>query len=201
MMTNHSELILHLEDTGEDETFLDWQEVFGNGRPVEIEIGIGKGRFLIDAAQRLADNNYLGIEWASKYLRIAQDRALKRCLDNIRFVRTDAKEFLEFFVPANSVVAYHVYFPDPWPKKRHHKRRLFDATFIGELERTLTPQGRLWFATDHIEYFDVIMSSLQCSSCMAEVGADWPEIATNYEAKYRAQGKQIHRRVFTRQSA
>ena len=174
--------------------------MFGNGNPVQIEIGIGKGRFLIDAAQRYPGINFLGIEWASKYLRIARDRSLKRDLRNVRFVRTDAKEFVEFFVATSSVQAYHVYFPDPWPKKRHHKRRLFDRPFVAELERTLAADGELWLATDHLEYFEVIVASVEGSNHLVEIQPHWPETATNYEAKYRAQGKPIYRGVFKRES-
>ena len=198
-MAIHSEdLLLQLDDSEELETFLSWEEVFGNGNPVQVEVGIGKGRFLIESAQRYPAVNFLGIEWASKYLRIARDRSLKRELDNIRFVRTDAKEFVEFFIPASSVAAYHIYFPDPWPKKRHHKRRLFDPQFVVELERTLAENGELWLATDHLEYFEVIVEATEASIYLDQVHPAWPEIPTNYETKYLAQGKPIYRRVLSK---
>ena len=200
MAIHPDDLLLQLDDSEDLETFLCWDQVFGNGNPVQVEIGIGKGRFLIESAQRFPAVNFLGIEWASKYLRIARDRSLKRGLGNVRFVRTDAKEFVEFFVPASSIAAYHIYFPDPWPKKRHHKRRLLDPPFVAEVERTLAEDGKLWVATDHLEYFEVMVAATEASKDLAEVHALWPEIATNYETKYLALGKPIHRRVFAKSS-
>ena len=110
------ELLLQLADVGDADPMLKWVEVFDGEKPVEIEIGIGKGRFLIDAAKRREDIHYVGVEWAMKYVRMAHDRCMRRGLSNVRFVRADAREFIEFFVPERSVNAYHIYFPDPWPK-------------------------------------------------------------------------------------
>ena len=186
------DLLLQLDDE-RDEAMLEWGAIFGNAHPVEIEIGIGKGRFLLDAAERNQTINYLGIERAAKYLRIAHTRGVRRQLQNIRFARVEAREFIEFFVPRESVLAYHIYFPDPWPKKRHHKRRLFNAEFLAEIERTLLVGGLLWLATDHQEYFQVMEEVLATSSCLVETEADWPEVKTNYEDKYVAEGKIINR--------
>lgn len=188
-------LLLVLEEPAEQDPVLDWEGVFGNRQPVEIEIGIGKGRYLIAAAQAQPQTNFIGIEWASKYLRIALDRSQKRRLFNLRLVRADAREFVEFFVPAASVRAFHLYFPDPWPKKRHHKRRLFNASFLGEVARTLEPGGRLWLATDHEDYFAAMQEVLAADLRFREVEADWGEVKTNYEEKYLRVGKPIYRRV------
>jgi len=188
-------LLLELDDASDQDPVLNWEEVFGNDHPVEIEIGIGKGRFLIDAAQRLPQVNFVGVEWALKYLRIAHARSLKRRLQNIRLVRGDAREFIEFFVPSESVQAIHVYFPDPWPKKRHHKRRLVNEAFLQEVERLLEPGGRLWLTTDCAEYFEAVLELLSRSSCLVAVEAEWQGARTNYEEKYMAQGKMIFRRV------
>lgn len=189
------DLLLQLADVGDADPMLRWSEVFGCEKQVEIEIGIGKGRFLIDAALRREDVHYVGVEWAMKYVRMAHARCVRRGLLNVRFVRADAREFVEFFVPARSVSAYHIYFPDPWPKKRHHKRRLFDLAFLSEVERTLVQGGRLWLATDFGEYFDVMADLLSQSHAMRDVEADWEGAKTNYEEKYLAEGKPIYRRV------
>ena len=194
-------LVLEERDGQDQDSVLDWEDVFGNPGPVEIEIGIGKGRFLIDAAQKHPQVNFLGLEWAAKYLRIAHARSLKSNLQNIRLVRADAQEFLEFFVASISVQAIHLYFPDPWPKKRHHKRRLFNQHFLREVERILKPGGRLWLATDHGEYFQVMLGLLEGSSWLREVEAEWPGVKTNYEDKYITQGKTIHRRVVEKHAA
>jgi tRNA (guanine-N7-)-methyltransferase len=199
MESRMASLLLSLETAVDQDPVLDWEAVFGNRHPVELEIGIGKGRFLIDAAQRLPDVNFVGIEWALKYLAIAHRRSLNRQLRNIRLVQGDAREFVEFFVPSGSLQAIHLYFPDPWPKKRHHKRRLFDAAFLGDVERTLQPGGRLWLATDFAEYFEVMLEVLALSRRLEPVAVPWPGVRTNYEDKYLAQEKPIFRRVLEKQ--
>ena len=190
-----ADLLLVLEQTDDGDPIFNWEEIFGNAHPVEIEIGIGKGRFLIEAAQNHLQVNYIGIERAAKYLRLAQARSLRRDLKNIRLVRADAQDFIEFFVPVESVSAIHLYFPDPWPKKRHHKRRLFNKSFLTEVERVLVNRGRLWIATDHQDYFAVMLEVLEDSSCLREIDLEWPTLKTNYEDKYIGQGKVIHRRI------
>ena len=146
------ELLLQLADVGDADPMLRWSEVFGCEKQVEIEIGIGKGRFLIDAALRREDVHYVGVEWAMKYVRMAHARCVRRGLFNVRFVRADAHEFVEFFVPARSVSAYHIYFPDPWPKKRHHKRRLIQPKLVHDLATLLRADGYLHLATDWVPY-------------------------------------------------
>ena len=145
--------------------------------------------------------NFVGIEWAAKYVRIARQRAVRRNLGNVRFAHVDAREFVEFFVAAASVRAYHIYFPDPWPKKRHHKRRLFNEEFLREVERTLCVGGQLWLATDYADYFDVMLAALATSSCLVEADVEWLGARTNYEDKFLAQGKPIYRRVVEKMPA
>lgn len=188
-------LLLDLDATSEGDPVLDWTEVFGVERPVELEIGIGKGRFLMHAAAQRPDISFVGVEWAGKYLRIALSRSQRRGLQNIRLAKADAREFLEFFVPSSSLAAIYVLFPDPWPKKRHHKRRLVNAGFLAEVERALAPGGRLWLATDHEEYFTVMEEALAQRDALQPVDAGWTGAPTNYEDKFVARGKPIYRRV------
>ena len=194
-MEDTGEGFLNLPAATDGDPTLVWSEVFGDEQPVQIDLGIGKGRFILDAAARLPDVNFVGVEWAAKYLRIAHHRAGRRQLANIRFARTDAREFVEFFVPAASVQAYHIYFPDPWPKKRHHKRRLFNEGFLREVERTLETDGELWLATDFADYFEVMLEVLHTSRVLDEIDAEWLGVRTNYEEKYLAMGTPIFRRV------
>jgi tRNA (guanine-N7-)-methyltransferase len=126
---------------------------------------------------------------------VALERCDKRGLENVRFIRADAREFVEFFLPANSVQAFHLYFPDPWPKKRHHKRRLFDDAFLREVTRTLRVGGVLRLATDHDDYFETMVEVLDRAPGLAEVEIVWDGVRTNYEDKFLAKGKQINRRV------
>ena len=192
-------LLIALDEETDQDPVLDLASLFGNSHPVELELGIGKGRFLLDAAVHHPGVNYIGVEQAAKYLRLAHARAVRRGCSNLRLVHGDAREFVEFFLATGSIRAIHVYFPDPWPKKRHHKRRLLDGPFLAEVERVLQPGGRLWLATDHDGYFDSILEVLdRFRNVLEPVEAVWEGVSTNYEDKFVGQGKAIHRRVLER---
>jgi tRNA (guanine-N7-)-methyltransferase len=180
---------------------LTWEEVFGRVRPVEVEVGIGKGRFLLSIAALRPEVDHLGIEWANEYLRIAETRAAKRGLRNVRFVRADAKALVARAIPERSVSAYYVFYPDPWPKKRHHKRRFFDGSTVDRVADTLVPGGWLHVATDHDDYWEVIEPLLDGHAAFrrqpAFGGPAFPLAAegalTNFEAKYEVEGRSRHR--------
>src|SRR5262249_50332786 len=135
---------------------LDWRTVFGNDNPVEVEIGFGKGLYLVRVAQESPATNFLGIEVVRKYQLFTATRLAKRGLRNVRLALADARWFLKARVPPASLQAIHVYYPDPWWKKRHHKRRVFTAEFAAACERCLRPGGRLYVVTDVAEYFQLI---------------------------------------------
>jgi tRNA (guanine-N7-)-methyltransferase len=188
---------------------LDWVEVFGSSGPVEIELGIGKGRFLLAAAALRPEVNHLGIEWANKYLRIAEHRALRKGLENLRFARVDAREMLSRAVPDASVSTYYVFYPDPWPKKRHHKRRFFQSTTLDHLARTLEPGGWLHVATDHDQYWSVIEPLIDQHPAFerqpqfggAQFPAETDAPLTNFEEKYRSEGRSRHRATWKRRAS
>ena len=185
---------------------VDWIETFGAPGRVEIEIGIGKGRFLLAASAAHPDVHHLGIEWANKYLRIAEARALKQGLENVRFARVDAKELVTRAIPAESISVYYVFYPDPWPKKRHQKRRFIHPTTVGHLARTLVPGGMLHVATDHAEYWEWIEAVLDPHPAFERLsefgGEDFPlpvdEPLTNFETKYLVQGRRRFRASWRR---
>jgi tRNA (guanine-N7-)-methyltransferase len=176
---------------------VDWSRDFGGPGPVEVEIGIGKGRFLLKAAAARPDVRMLGVEWANHYLRIAESRAEKRGLENVRFLRVDALKLLETGIPSDSVNCYYVFYPDPWPKTRHHKRRFFQSSTLDQVARTLVPGGCLHAATDHELYWEIIeplMDGRAEFEGMPEFGGeDFPlppgEPLTNYETKYLMEGR------------
>jgi tRNA (guanine-N7-)-methyltransferase len=188
---------LKLEDIVGEKFF---DGIFGRPGPIHIEIGTGKGGFLLNEARGQPDANFLGIEWARKYYRYAVDRIGRWGLKNVRIIRTDAVHFLTEFVPDNSVDCFHIYFPDPWPKKRHHKRRLFCAENLKHLLRGLKTGGELKIATDHAEYFDVIKKLTAAENNMLEeieftrpAGAEVGEwVGTNFERKYLKQNIPIY---------
>ncbi len=187
---------------------VDFAAVFGNDNPVELEIGCGKGAFLLREAQAHPDRNYLGIEWANEFYKFTADRMARWGMTNVRIMRTDAREFVISRLPPDCLDALHVYHPDPWPKKRHHKRRLFNEKFVAAAIRTLKPGGRWAIQTDHAEYFQ--------SMCGLTRG--WPELTpieftesttvdesealgTNFEMKYRREGRSIYRLAFRKARA
>ncbi len=140
---------------------IDFVRIFGRAGPAHIEIGTGKGTFLLNQAGAQPRDNFLGIEWTGKYYRYAVDRIGRWGLTNVRIIRTDAATFLADFIPDDSVECFHIYFPDPWPKKRHHKRRFICPANLEHLIRCLRTGGQLKIATDHADYFEQIRKVLR----------------------------------------
>jgi tRNA (guanine-N7-)-methyltransferase len=179
---------------------LDLAQLFGRPGPVHIEIGSGRGTFLLHAAQAQPEVNFLGIEWARKFYLHAVDRIGRWGLTNVRIIRTDAATFLAESVPPGSVTCLHIYFPDPWPKKRHHKRRLVQADNMPILIRCLEPGGQIRLATDHTDYFEQMKavaaasrSALEPMEFVRPAGAAEGELTgTNYERKYIKDGRPIY---------
>src|SRR5215208_1221814 len=157
-MQSHRELIV--EPIGLDVDALprplDFAALYGNVNPLEIEIGIGKGTFITEQAKARPEVNFLGIEWARWFWRYSSDRLRRNNCTNARTVRAEANYFLSEFVPPETISVLHIYFPDPWPKKRHHKRRLIQEKFMPIVQRILMQEGRLQIVTDHQEYFEQI---------------------------------------------
>jgi tRNA (guanine-N7-)-methyltransferase len=127
--------------------------LFTQDAPLEVEVGSGKGLFLQSAAAAAPGHNFLGIEIAKKYAHHCAARLAKHELTNAVMVNGDAERIFRELLPADSLAAVHVYFPDPWWKKRHHKRRVMNPTFLSNVVRTLAPGGRLHFWTDVEDYF------------------------------------------------
>src|SRR5579859_832614 len=142
---------------------VDWARVFGNGNPVEMEIGMGKGTFITEQAKARPEVNFLGIEWARWYWRYASDRLRRNKCLNARTVRAEAGFFLAEYVKDASLSVLHIYFPDPWPKARHRKRRLIQEPFVRQVERVLRQGGRLQVVTDHQDYFEQIEAVVKSS--------------------------------------
>lgn len=182
---------------------IDWSQLFGNEQPVEIEVGSGKGQFLVSSAQLRPDVNFFGIEVVRKYQLYTATRCAIRQLRNVRTTCADARWVLHYFIPAASVQAVHVYFPDPWWKARHKKRRLFTPGFVQDVARVLQPGGRLHIATDVEEYFDSMCTMISDSGVFEQLqrGPDEstpPELQTNFEKKARARGSRIWRAIYVK---
>lgn len=181
-------------------TPVDWAAFFGRTGPVEIEIGSGRGRFLTDEAAARPGTSFLGAEIEVEYARIAQARADRMDLTNVRFARLDGKAFVLARVPAGSLAALHVFFPDPWPKKRHAKRRLFTPDFVRAAAVALVPGGLLRVATDNLPYFDALREVLDAEPELEKVPgseAGWSS-GTDYERKYEKDGRPMARGIWRR---
>lgn len=201
------ELAPYLLEAPPTPNFLDWRAVFGNDNPVELEVGFGKGLFLLTAAQAAPATNFFGVEVSRKYQLFTATRFAKREHPNVRLVRADGRLFLRDSVAPGSLRAVHVYFPDPWWKSRHMKRRLFTTEFVAACQRVIQPGGRLYIATDVSDYFAVMTDLLaQVPQLMPLDAAPIPEVArgldhfTNFERKFRAEGRSIYRAVYQKQT-
>ncbi len=159
-------------------------ELFGTDAPLEIEIGSGKGLFLQNAALAYPQHNFLGIEVSHKYARFTAARLAKREISNAIAVHGDGLRVFREMVPDDSLAAVHVYFPDPWWKARHHKRRVLNESFLENVQRTLAPGGKFHFWTDVKEYFDATLELI--SSHTQLVGpVDVPESDPEHDLDYR----------------
>ena len=186
-----AELAINPRETGF--VRLDLQKLFGNDNPVILEIGSGKGRFLIGTATERPEVNLIGIEKSLHYHRVIRDRILKRNLRNIRLINHDAFLVMREMLPEASISEIHVYFPDPWPRKKEKKRRIIRPDVLEQMKRVLVPGGSGIYVTDHKEYFEEAAPHVEAAfrSERRIPGPDDPP-RTNYEAKYRAEGRPIY---------
>jgi tRNA (guanine-N7-)-methyltransferase len=192
-----------------DELPVPWQPeaLFGRRAALEVEVGTGKGLFLTAAASERTERDFLGIEVSGKYARYAAGRLAQRGITNAVVVRGDALRVFRERLPDASLAAVHVYFPDPWWKARHKKRRVMNAAFLVDIERTLTPGGRLHFWTDVQEYFDSTIDLVRQTTRL-EGPLAVPEheprhdldYRTHFERRTRLSGEPVYRAEFKRKS-
>ncbi len=169
----------------------------------EVEIGFGKGRFLLDQAASNPGRHYLGLEVAAKYYRLVRDRARNRGLENVTLICGEAAYVVSGMLPREFAQRVHVYFPDPWPKDRHARRRLLDPVAIDFLVGLLRIDGELFFASDHPAYGPEVVDLLKKYPALeVEEVSSWPEGArTNYEMKFERLGAPIRRLSARRRGA
>ncbi len=188
-------------DLASVEVPLDGTRLFGAPRPLEVEIGVGKGRFLLAWAAAHPESGFLGVERARKYLELAAVRSARAGLTNVRLVHTTAEDLLFRCLPPGSLAALHVYFPDPWPKARHHKRRLFQPANVARMAEVLAAGGILRIKTDHAGYASAIGEAVGDETRLAPVA---PEEAfegipaTHFEVKYAREARPVHRLAYRR---
>lgn len=172
------------------------RDLFPDAPPFEVDLGCGDGSFLLELAQQNPDRNFLGVERLLGRVRKVCRRAHNRQLPNLKVLRLEARYTVEWLLPPSSVSRLHLLFPDPWPKARHHKRRLVQQDFLGALEKILVPGGEFLFKTDHEDYFQWAVEEIESFGRLEVI--DWPEGAfpyppTDFEAQWLAQGREVYR--------
>lgn len=175
-------------------------EFLSSASPFEIEIGCGKGKFIAARAEKNKEINFAAIDKAGKYLKRRKLAAQKKGLTNLKFLVSDAREVLRQHVPSDRVSIFHIYFPDPWPKRRHRDRRLVTAELLQLLYDRLKPGGLLYAATDDGDYFQAIKKAVAASGCPWQVReacntrltTDVELPMTNYENRFFTAGCDLH---------
>lgn len=182
-----------------------WREVFGNDNPIYIEIGMGKGQFITTLAQQNPDINYVGIEKYSSVLIRAIEKQEELQLPNLYFIRMEAEYITDVFAEYE-VGEIYLNFSDPWPKDRHAKRRLTSKEFFARYDKILIPNGVVIFKTDNRDLFDFSVEQvpeagwklLNCTYDLHHSEYADGNVMTEYETKFAAEGKPIHRLVAMR---
>lgn len=163
-------------------------------QPLEVDLGCGKGRFLLARAAAHPKSNFLGMDRMLRRVRKVDRKVVRSHLTNVRLLRMDAYYAVVYLVPPETVSTYYIFFPDPWPKARHHKNRLFNPLFLDALVRTLVPGGKVHVATDHQPYFEEIEDLLRNDERFLLTAPFVPseEEQTDFEMYYAGK-KAIHR--------
>ena len=185
--------------------WLDPREWFAEpSHPFEIEIGSGKGTFLVQEAPANPGTNFLGIEWAKEFATYAMDRLRRNAVKNVKLLCGDGVEFIRWRVPTGIVRTIHLYFPDPWPKTRHHKRRTISDAFLEQAHRVLVDGGELRVVTDHAEYWawmeehfarwasDTSKKFERLEFTRPASAAEGEVVGTNFERKYKREGRPFY---------
>ncbi len=169
-------------------------EIFGNGQEYEVDLGCGDGGFLLAVAQQHPDRLYLGVERLLGRLRKVCSRGDRLGLQNVRALRAEGLYFLEWMVEPGSIRRLHYLFPDPWPKEKHHKKRLVQEETVPTLHRALAPGGELLFRTDHEEYYEWVCACVKSSALFEQT--EWPDLEdypdTDFQRQWESQGRSIH---------
>jgi tRNA (guanine-N7-)-methyltransferase len=167
--------------------------IFAPGAPLEVDVGAGKGRFLLARASANPDVSYLAIERMLGRVRKIDSKLTRHGLANVRIIRLEAFYALQFLLPPQRIRTVYIHFPDPWPKRRHHKRRLFSPEFLDMLHDRLEPGGTVQIATDHLDYFEAIRQAFARDARYRDVAPipRRPEEQTDFELIFRGHGQPI----------
>jgi tRNA (guanine-N7-)-methyltransferase len=175
---------------------IDPAKLFEREGPLEVELGAGRGEFIVARAVAFPKHNFLAVELSAAVGRLLAVRAGRSGLENVRVVRMDARTLVNLMLPERSVSAYHIYFPDPWPKQRHEKHRLFTPYFVARLGRTLAPGASLYVATDVNDYAEAIFAMFEAGGFRREEIAVPGAEETGFARKFIAEGRPVYSGAF-----
>lgn len=168
--------------------------------PIEVELGAGDGSFLVTWASKHPSHNFLGIERLLGRARKIERKIRRASLTNVRLLRIEARYFLEYLLPPSSIVALHVYFPDPWPKRKHWRHRLINDQFVTAAAKALQPRGAVYTRTDDANYFAQMMDVFgrNASFEATETPAELQSVLTDFERDFQRRGVATLRAAYLR---
>ena len=177
---------------------LDVTEIFPKPQPLEVELGCGDASFLVNHAQAHPERNFIGVERLGGRIRKLDRKGRRASLKNLRGVRIESGYFLEYLLPPKSVAALHIYFPDPWPKRKHLKNRFINERFPEIAQRVLTPGGIVYLRTDHENYFEQMTTVFAPSKIFRAVATptELSALLTDFEEGFLKQGIQTRRAAY-----
>jgi tRNA (guanine-N7-)-methyltransferase len=177
---------------------LDLAEIFPKPQPLEVELGCGDASFLVEYARRNPERNFIGVERLLGRISKLDRKGRRAGLNNLRGVRIESSYFLQFLLPAKSISALHIYFPDPWPKKRHHKNRLISEYFPALARAALAPGGKIYLRTDDGDYFLQMTEVFRTDKNFQKIGTpvELAELPTDFERDFNARGIEILRAAY-----
>jgi len=175
-------------------TRVDKADIFEREAPLELDLGCGDGSFLLGMGAHYPEHNFLGTERLLGRVRKVCRRADREGLDNVKVLRLDTSYTVRWLMPKDAFHRIHLLFPDPWPKKKHHKRRMVQTPFLEDVRQLLEPGGEFLFKTDHPDYFEQACEHIDAFEGLDEV--EWPEDAffypeTDFERLWKGEGKPI----------
>ncbi len=194
-MENQNNLLVELHSIVES---LDLAQLFPQPQPLEVELGCGDASFLVEYAGRNPEKNFIGVERLLGRIQKLDRKGRRNKLENLRGVRIESSYFLQYLLPSRSASALHIYFPDPWPKKRHRKHRLINEHFP-ELARTaLVPGGIVYLRTDDADYFAQMTEVFNASKEFQEKETPvlLATLLTDFEREFNAHGIQTLRAAY-----
>lgn len=179
---------------------LNLTRLFSQAQPLEVELGSGDGTFLVEYARRHPDRNFLGVERLLGRLRKIDRKGRRAALENLRVIRLEAAYVVEYLLPPRSVSVLHIYFPDPWPKRKHKPKRLINERFTGIAAQVLAPGGMVHLRTDDRDYFEQMTAVFSANAmfCAVETPEELRELLTDFERDFMVRGVKTLRAAYQR---